>query len=236
MYQDYKLGIVIPVYNEEALIEETLNGMPSYADALYVVNDASTDATQQIMENLYKGRFNILFNQQNQGVGAAIMTGYKQALKDGMDIVVVMAGDNQMDSQYLPELLEPIVKERAGYTKGNRLSSGYHQGMSTWRLLGNLTLTTLTKVVSGNWRVGDTQNGYTAITEEALRSIDLDSIYPRYGYCNDLIVKLSVSGVVIEDVPIPAHYGLEKSKIKYIPYIITLLFLLLRLAIWRIRR
>jgi len=122
MYKGYKLGIVVPAYNEEELISETLEGMPQIADRIYVVDDGSTDATRQIIEGFAGEQFCILPNGQNRGVGAAIVTGYKKCLEEGMDIAVVMAGDKQMDAKYLPQLLRPIIEGKADYAKGNRLS------------------------------------------------------------------------------------------------------------------
>ena len=237
MYQDYKLGIVVPAYNEEKLIAQTLESMPHSADRIYMVDDGSTDATRQIMEGFNGERFCILSNGQNRGVGATIVTGYKKALEENMDIVVVMAGDNQMDAKHLPELLAPIIQGKAEYTKGNRLSRFEHRrGMSNWRFLGNWVLTLLTKIASGYWRIRDPQNGYTAITREALKQIDLDKVYPRFGCCNDLLVKLNVAGCKVVDVPIPAHYGEEKSKIKYGVYIPKVSMLLLWQFLWRLKR
>ena len=236
MYQGYKLAIVVPAYNEEKLIAEPLEGMPHTADHIYVVDDGSTDATRQIIQGFNGERFCILSNGQNRGVGAAIATGYKKALEEGLDITVVMAGDNQMDAKYLPELLEPIIKGKAGYAKGNRLSKPEHRkGMSKWRFFGNWVLTLLTKIASGYWKIRDPQNGYTAITREALKRLDLDKVYPRYGYCNDLLVKLNVAGCWVADVPIPARYGNERSRIKYSKYITTVSPLLLRGFLWRLR-
>ena len=236
MYQGYKLGIVVPAYNEEKFILETLQGMPHSADRIYVVDDASTDSTGRIIEGFSGDRFCILSSAENRGVGATIITGYKKALEENMDIVVVMAGDNQMDAKYLPELLESIIKGKADYAKGNRLSRFAHRrGMSNWRLFGNWVLTLLTKIASGYWRIRDPQNGYTTITREALKRINLDRVYPRYGYCNDLLVKLNVAGCRVVDVPIPARYGKEKSKIKYSKYIATVSPLLLRGFLWRLK-
>jgi len=236
MYQGYKLGIVVPAYNEEKLIAETLESMPRRADRIYVVDDASTDGTRQIAESFSNGQICVLGNGHNQGVGAAITIGYKKALEENLDIVVVMAGDKQMDGKYLPGLLAPIIQGKADYTKGNRLSKReHHRGMSNWRFFGNWILTLLTKIASGYWRIGDPQNGYTAINREALKQIDLDKVYPRYGYCNDLLVKLNVASCKVADVPIPARYGTEKSKIKYSKYITTVSPLLLRCFLWRLR-
>jgi len=235
MYQGYKLSVVVPAYNEEDLIEATLTGMPDIADRIYVVDDASTDTTRQIIEQFNSGRFCIISNGQNRGVGWAIATGYKKALEENVDIVVVMAGDNQMDAKHLPELLAPIIKGKADYTKGNRLVNiEYRRGMSSWRFCGNRILTLLTKIASGYWKIGDSQNGYTAITGDALKQINLEKLYPRYGYCNDLLVKLNIAGCRVVDVPIPARYGKEESKIKYSLFITTVSCLLLRGLLWRL--
>lgn len=235
MYRGYKVGIVVPVYNEERLIAKTLDSMPGDADRIYVVDDGSTDTTPRIIEGYNSGRFHILASDHNRGVGAAIATGYKKAFEENIDIVVVMAGDNQMDARYLPELLEPIINGEADYTKGNRLSRlNYRRNMSSWRFFGNWLLTLLTRVASGYWGVSDPQNGYTAITKEGLKRINLDKMYPRYGYCNDLLIRLNVVHCQITDVPIPARYGDEKSKIKYGVFITTVSYLLLRGFLWRL--
>ncbi|MFC2056406.1 glycosyltransferase family 2 protein [Chloroflexota bacterium] len=236
MYKSKSIGVVVPAYNEEKLIAEALKGMPPDADRIYVVDDASTDATRQFVGSITDPRICVLGNGHNQGVGAAIVTGYKKALEENMDVVVVMAGDNQMSAQYLPDLLGPIISGKADYSKGNRLMRLSHtKGMSKWRLFGNWLLTLLTKIASGYWRIGDPQNGYTAITRDALKRIDLDKIYPRYGYPNDMLVKLSVTGCRVCDVPMPARYGQERSKIRYGKYITTVAPLLLRGFMWRLR-
>jgi len=230
-----RIGIVVPAYNEEALIAETLKNMPPEADRIYVVDDGSSDNTGNILRNWQDSRLCIIRHNHNQGVGASIISGYKKALQDNMDIVVVMAGDNQMDPAYLPDLLKPIIEDKADYAKGNRLYCFKHRnGMNSWRFFGNWMLTLLTKIASGYWQICDPQNGYTAITSETLTRIDLDSIYPRYGYCNDLLVKLNVAGCRVADVIIPARYGREKSKIAYSRYIATLSPLLLRSFFWRL--
>jgi hypothetical protein len=169
-------------------------------------------------------------------VGAAIMNGYKLALKDEMDIVAVMAGDNQMDPAQLPRLLFPIIEGKTDYTKGNRLlTEDFMTGMSQWRSLGNLMLSFITKIGSGYWQIMDPQNGYTAISRQALELIDLDSVYPYYGYCNDLLIKLNAFSMRVMDVVIPARYGNEKSKIRYGKYIRKVGPMIFRGFLWRLR-
>jgi glycosyltransferase involved in cell wall biosynthesis len=237
MYKGKKLAIVVPAYNEENLIEETIKSLPDYADLIYVVDDGSKDRTRDIVMPYVNGTIKLLGDTMNRGVGAAIVAGYKRALEDGMDIAVVMAGDNQMDKNHLPDLLEPVISGKADYSKGNRLSKYVHRkGMSNWRFFGNWLLTLLTKIASGYWHIGDPQNGYTAITAEALKNIDLDKVYPRYGYPNDMLVKLNVAGCRVVDVPMPARYGKEKSKIQYKTFITKVSPLLLRGMLWRIKQ
>ena len=159
-------------------------------------------------------------HEVNGGVGASILDGYRLALRDGMDLVAVMAGDNQMDPAQLPKLLLPVIEGRTDYAKGNRLlNRDMRKGMSPWRQLGNGMLTMLNKIASGYWQVSDPQNGYTVISRRALELLDLGSIYTYYGYCNDLLVKLNTFGLRTLDVPIPARYGNEKSKIRYSRFI-----------------
>ena len=238
MYKDKKIGVVVPAYNEEMLIELVISSMPAYIDKIYVVDDASTDNTQQITSDLasQNGRVVLIRHRVNMGVGAAIASGYRRALEDNIDISVVMAGDHQMDGEYLPNLLAPIIQGKADYAKGNRLSRlADRKGMSNWRFLGNWVLTVLTKITSGYWKIRDPQNGYAAITRQALEKINLDRLHPQYGYCNDLLVKLSVAGCKVSDVPIPARYNNERSKIKYGVFITKVAPLLLRGFLWRVR-
>ena len=237
MHKDLKIGVVVPAYNEERLIGDTLRGMPEWVDRVYVVNDASTDRTGEIAAAFNSHRYLLLTHGQNRGVGAAIATGYRKALEEGMDIAVVMAGDNQMDPRFLPELLQPLIEGRADYAKGNRLARVEdRKGMSDWRYFGNWLLTLLTKIASGYWRIRDPQNGYTAISGTALNCIDLDELYPRYGYCNDILARLNAAGGRVVDVPMPARYGTEMSKIKYRKYVMKVSPLLVRCFLWRITR
>ena len=238
MYRGNKIAVVVPAYNEEELIQETMSGIPDYVDRIYVINDGSTDRTEEIIRNFAStdSRFVLISHCTNKGVGAAITSGYKRAIEDGMDIAAVMAGDNQMDPAYLPALLDPIVEGRADYTKGNRLiNEAYRKGMPAWRSFGNSILTFLTKIASGYWQIMDPQNGYTAISVKALAELPLDSIYQGYGYCNNLLVWLNIHNMTVRDVAIPARYGREKSKIRYSTYIPRVSRLLLSNFLFRLK-
>lgn len=237
MYRGWKIGIAVPAHNEEDLILDTLSGIPDYVDRIYVCNDASIDKTQDQVLEFMKGddRVFLINHHKNTGVGGAIVDCHKKALEEGLSIVAVMAGDDQMDPSYLPSLLDPIIDNKADYTKGNRLYSNKAlSGMSKWRMAGNKLLTIMTKFVTGNWNVDDPQNGYTAITADALRKLPLDEMYKGYLFENDMLVKLNAYGLRILDVPIPARYGNEKSGINYYSFITKGLVFMMTSFVWRV--
>ena len=236
MFQGKKIGVAVPAYNEERLVASVIDSMPSYVDRVYIVDDGSTDRTRQIVLNMCQknSKVELVEHEANRGVGAAIITGYEKCLQDGMDIAVVMAGDNQMDPAELPKLLAPVINGEAGYCKGNRMASlKTMRGMPPLRRFGNWLLKWVTRVSSGNYQIADPQNGYAAVSSEALQRIKLDDLYPYYGYCNHLLAKFTVAGVRAVEVPIPARYQGEKSKIRYSKYIRKVGWLLLNNFAWR---
>jgi glycosyltransferase involved in cell wall biosynthesis len=229
MYREHKIAVVIPCYNEEKLIGKTLSTMPKYVDKIIVVDDASKDNTYDIAKKFFKilrSKLTIIRHRYNQGVGGAIVTGYKKALSENANVVAVMAGDAQMPPEHLPKLLDPIIEDRADYTKGNRLFSRELGKMPQRRRRGNAMLTLLTKIASGYWDIIDPQNGYTAISKNVLKTIDLDKIHKRYGYCNDILVKLNIYNFRVMDVVMPPVYGEEKSGIKVRSYTFKMSWLL----------
>ncbi len=233
MYRKKSIGVAIPAYNESKLIEKTLGSVPPYVDKIYAVDDGSKDDTAEKIKNFDDSRI-VLIQQKNGGVGAAVTAGYKKALEDHIDIVAVMAGDNQMDPQYLPDLLDPIIDGKAEYTKGNRLvNSKYRKGMSAWRSLGNYILSFLNKIASGYWDLEDPQNGYTAISSRALKKLNLNEVYTGYAFENDMLVKLNIHDISVKNVPIPARYADEKSKIRYSRFIVKTSFYFVKALIWR---
>lgn len=238
MYRDKKIGVVVPAYKEELLIKDTLKSIPNYVDRVYVVNDCSPDRTGEIIAGFaeYDARVVPLTHEVNKGPGAAIVTGYNKALLEKIDIVATMDGDNQMDPAFLPDLLDPIVDVKCDFTMGNRLiNAKCRKGMSKWRLFGNAILTFLTKIASGYWQMMDPQNGYTAISARALKTIDIDSIYPRYGYLNDRLVRLNISGFRVRNIPHPSRYQNETSGIRYRSYITKVSWLLLKSFLYRMK-
>jgi glycosyltransferase involved in cell wall biosynthesis len=240
MYRNLKVSVVVPAYNEETQITRVIETMPEFVDRIVIVDDCSPDRTFEIVQAhpaTVAGRVQLIRHEQNQGVGGAIATGYKWSRDNGFDIAVVMAGDGQMDPEDLPAILDPVVDGEADYTKGNRLVTGEaFRKIPKVRFFGNSVLSLLTKIASGYWHVADSQNGYTAINQSALQTIDWDEMYKRYGQPNDLLVKLNVANMRVVDVPIEPVYNVgEKSGIKIRKVIFTIGSLLVRLFFWRLK-
>jgi glycosyltransferase involved in cell wall biosynthesis len=239
MYRKKTIAVVVPAYNEEELIGKVLKTIPAFVDHIVVVDDASRDRTGEVVKAHQKEDPRIIYipHKKNEGVGGAITTGYKWARDKEIDISVVMAGDAQMDPEDLPKLLDPVVEGEVDYSKGNRLFTG-----RAWRVipkaryLGNAILSFLTKIASGYWHVADSQSGYGAVSLEVLKTIDLDSIYKRYGMPNDFLVRLNVYHFRVRDVSVNPVYGIgERSGIKIYKVVFTLSFLLLKLFLWRLK-
>ena len=202
-----------------------------------VASDGGTDALRERAEvHPEVGRLLPIRHHENLGAGGAIKTGYIAALRDGIDITVTIDGDGQMDPGYIPKLLDPIVSGEADYAKGNRLlRREYRQEMPRFRFVGNSILTFLTKIASGYWKTVDPQNGYTAISREALESIGPESIYEYYAYLNDILVRLNTQEMRVADVAMPDKYGDEESSINYPTYIRKVSGMLLGDFLWRLK-
>ena len=240
MYRGKTISVVVPAYNEETQIARVIETMPELVDMIVIINDCSKDKTSAAIcqhPGYLAGRVTLLEHEVNQGVGGAIATGYKWSRDQGFDVVVVMAGDGQMDPDDLPAIMDPVVDGKADYTKGNRLVTGEaFNKIPKIRFFGNSALSLFTKIASGYWHVADSQTGYTAINQPALQAIDWDGMYKRYGQPNDVLVKLNVAGMRVVDVPIEPVYNVgEKSGIKIHKVIFSIGSLLVRLFFWRLK-
>ena len=230
------VAVVIPAFNEELLVGKVVNTMPDFVDHIVIVDDLSTDDTVSTVEKIaaQNTKVVLLRHQVNQGVGAAIFTGYKWARDSGIEVTAVMTADFQMDPEDLERIVDPVCKGECDYTKGNRLFRGESWDMiPRYRYLGNSFLSLFTKIASGYWHIADSQSGYTAISLQALKAIDLDSIYPRYGMPNDILIKLNIASFRVRDVSIRPVYNVgEVSGIKVRKVLFTIPWILFK-GFWR---
>lgn len=214
--QGYRLGVVIPCYRVRDHVVDVIARIGPEIERIYVIDDACPDASGMHVEGAVRDpRVRVLRHDANKGVGGAVITGYRAALADGIDIVVKVDGDGQMDPALIPVLVQPILAGRADYAKGNRFHSVYNvRQMPAARLLGNAALSFLTKISSGYWSLFDPTNGFTAIHREALARIELANLSERYFFESDMLINLGNVRAVVRDVAMEAYYADEKSNLK----------------------
>jgi glycosyltransferase involved in cell wall biosynthesis len=237
MLEGKTVAVVVPAYEEEELVGTTIRGVPEFVDRIIVVDDASRDGTAAAARAAGDSRVEVVTHDRNAGVGAAIVTGYRQAVAGGLDVVCVMAADNQMDPDDLERIALPVVRGEVDYAKANRLVSGQAwQVIPRSRYLGNAMLSFLTKIASGYWHVADSQSGYTAASREILEQLDLERIYPRYGFPNDMLVHLNVWNARVRDVTARPVYNVgERSGIRIRKVVPRISWLLVKGFFWRMR-
>ena len=217
MLENARVAVVVPAHNEERWIAETVQRMPGFVDHVVVVDDASGDATSSAAIVDGSPRVEVIRHAENRGVGAAIVTGYQRARSLGADVIAVMAGDGQMHPDDLAAVALPIARDEADYVKGDRLAyPGVWRDMPPARLAGTAALAWLTRRAAGLDRLSDSQCGFTAISAAAIDALggDLDTLWPRYGYPNDLIGAVARRGLRIREVVVRPVYRGEASGLR----------------------
>lgn len=209
-----KKAVIIPAYRVSETITSVIDSIPQEIEHIIVVDDACPESSGKIAEGLNRTNLIVLYHKENQGVGGAVITGYKKALELGCDIAIKMDGDGQMDPACIGDLIEPLISDRADYTKGNRFRDFKAlKSMPKVRLFGNSILSFLVKFSSGYWNIMDPTNGFTAIHRRVLERLNLQRISRRFFFESDMLINLNIINAVVLDVPVPARYGKEKSSL-----------------------
>ena len=211
-----KIAVTIPSYKVRAHVLDVIARIPPQVQRIYVVDDkCPQDSGRLVQEQCHDPRVRVLFHEQNQGVGGAVSTGYRAALEEGMDIVVKVDGDGQMDPALISHFTRPIERGKADYTKGNRFYRPESlKGMPPIRLFGNAALSFINKLSTGYWSIMDPTNGYTAIHTAVLRELPLHKLEQRYFFETDMLYHLNTIRAVVHDVPMDAVYADEESSLK----------------------
>jgi glycosyltransferase involved in cell wall biosynthesis len=215
-FTKFNIAAVIPAYRVERDIEFVLGGIPPYIKYIIVVDDASPDSSADLVTAAAKKdkRITLIKHTQNQGVGGAMISGFRKALELGAQIIIKLDGDGQMDTTHIPALITPLIQGKADYVKGNRFRDFQSlQKMPLIRRIGNLGLSFLTKAATGYWNIFDPTNGFFAIRAEILAQLALDKIDRRYFFETSMLANLYLLGALVMDVPIPAQYGNEISNL-----------------------
>jgi len=210
------IAVVIPSYRVTRHILGVIASMGPEVSRIYVVDDKCPDGSGALVRSSCADpRVRVIEHAENQGVGGAVMSGYKAAIEEGMEVIVKVDGDGQMDPRLLPLFVAPILDGQADYTKGNRFFDLEQIGaMPPMRLFGNAVLSLMTKLSSGYWDLFDPTNGYTAIHADAARHLPFNKISRRYFFETDMLFRLNTLQAVVADVPMDASYGDEVSNLK----------------------
>jgi glycosyltransferase involved in cell wall biosynthesis len=215
MNHTYKIAVVIPCYKVRNHIIDVLNKIDTSVNLIYVVDDFCPEKTGDLVRlNIKDKRIKVIKHDANKGVGAAVISGYKEAIKDGADIVIKVDGDGQMDPALIPEFIYPIINGEADYTKGNRFFNLEEiLTMPKKRIFGNAALSFVNKISSGYWNIFDPTNGFTAIHSDLIKALPLDKISKRYFFESDMLFRLNTLKAVVLDIPMHANYGNESSNL-----------------------
>jgi dolichol-phosphate mannosyltransferase len=210
------ISVVIPCYKVTRHIVDVLAAIGPEVGTIYCVDDACPDRSGDFIErNVSDPRVRVLRNPVNQGVGGAMITGYRQAIADDALVIVKIDGDGQMDPRLVPTFIAPILDGEADYTKGNRFwDLSEIRQMPMVRRVGNLGLSFLAKASTGYWDIFDPTNGYTAIHAKVAERLPFDSISRRYFFETDMLFRLNTVRAVVVDIPMDARYGDESSGLK----------------------
>lgn len=195
---------------------DVIRGIGPEVSRIYVVDDCCPEGTGDFVQtNCRDARVKVIRNAQNQGVGGAVMAGYRAAISDGAEIIVKVDGDGQMDPSLIPQFIVPILAGEADYTKGNRFFDLEEiRAMPPMRLFGNAVLSLMAKLSTGYWNLFDPTNGYTAIHSEVAKDLPFDRISRRYFFETDILFRLNTLRAVVVDIPMNARYGNEVSNLK----------------------
>jgi dolichol-phosphate mannosyltransferase len=214
-FRKFNLAVVIPAYHVADKIEAVLKELPDYLCHIIVVDDASPDNTSELVQAFarHDRRIVLVRHEQNQGVGGAMLTGFRKALELGAQVIVKLDGDHQMAPAYIPALVTPLIEGKADYAKGNRFRDFESlRHMPLVRRVGNLGLSFLTKAATGYWNCFDPTNGYFAIRAEMLAQLPLERIDHGYFFETSMLANLYLLDAFILDVSMPARYRGERSS------------------------
>ena len=216
MKLDMRIAVAIPCYKVTQHVLTVIERIGVEVSLIYAIDDACPAGSGRYIEaHCRDPRVRVLYHTSNSGVGAAMVTAYKAAIEDGMDIVVKIDGDGQMDPALLPQFVRPLLRGSADYTKGNRFYRPESvQGMPGLRLLGNAVLSFITKFSCGYWNLMDPTNGYTAIRTCVLAALPLEKIEQRYFFETDMLFRLNTLRAVVKDIPMDSVYADEESNLK----------------------
>lgn len=195
-----KIFIVVPTFNEEKVIQNTLREIKDAGyENIIVVDDGSKDQTYQKAKEIEN--ITVLRHKLNRGYGAAVKTGIEAAKLLGADIIVTMDGDGQHDPKDISRVVAPIIKNEVEIVLGTRLKNP--QKMPFYKRIQNYIANIITWYLFGLW-VTDSQSGFRAYSRNALEKIN--TRYDRYEYASEVLREIYIYKLKFKEVPIQVRY------------------------------
>ena len=205
---------VIPTYQASATIANVAQAAAGFCDFVLVIDDACPDKSGSHAAGIDE-RIIVVTRNKNGGVGAATKTGIDEAAKMGADIVVKVDADGQMDSNLIPQLIEPLISGAADFRKGTRFDSPEDlEGMPKLRLIGNSYLSLINKFTSGYWTVNDPTNGFLAFTKNFYSGLSWAKVSDGYFFESDLLFRARLVGTRVSQMRMKSVYLGEPSGMK----------------------
>lgn len=213
----YRIAAVIPCYKVVRHIGALIAAIGPEVDAIICVDDACPDGSgRHIRDTVSDPRVQVLTLERNQGVGGAVLAGFRAARAQGMAVAVKLDGDGQMDPRLVERFVAPIRRGQADYTKGNRFFNPQSLAdMPRGRLLGNAVLSFVSKFSTGYWDIFDPTNGYLALDLRLLPFLEADKIAKRYFFETDMLFRLNLVNARVMDIPMRAIYADEVSNLHF---------------------
>lgn len=232
MISGKKIFAIVPAYNEEKNVGKVVRGCKPYIDRVIVVDDASSDKTPEIAK---KFGAEVIIHKHNRGVGGSIIDGFIEAVKNGADIMVVLAGDNQMDPKDIPTIVKPILDNKADFVKGTRFRKykATKYGMPVYRFFGTICLSLLTRILIG-YKISDSNCGYVAINKQTVKDLNWKLVHQRYAFENSILANLSILKKTVVEADVKPVYKQSISKMKMRTFIPSALGVFIRLFIYRL--
>ncbi len=230
-----RVVIVMPAYNAARTLEATYRGLAmDVVDEVILVDDVSHDATVEIAERL---GLKVVVHVQNRGYGGNQKTCYLEALRSGADVVVMVHPDNQYDSTLVPEMIQPILDNRADIVLGSRLLSGtaLSGGMPVWKFVANRFLTVIENSVFG-LRLSEYHTGFRAYSRRLLETLPFLLNSDDYVFDQEIMAQAVCFGFRVGEVPVPTRYFAEASSVNFqrsVQYGLGVLALMLRYLLHR---
>lgn len=219
MIEPYRIAAIIPSYKVVKKIDLVIDKLIHFVDHILVVDDKCPDGSGKYVEEQFSsliesGKLKVIYNEKNLGVGGAVQEGFRYCIKENFDFVIKIDGDDQMDSQYIPDLISYLIEYNADFSKGTRFHLVEHMmKMPKLRLFGNLGINFLNKIASGYYHVTDPTNGFFCIRNRVLKNLNFHNLSNNFFFESDLLFRLYLLDAKVVEVPMPSIYGDEESNL-----------------------